>query len=125
HEGFAWSFFNMELASWLWPSFLGGDIYDWRTDPIIVGYEGRWLGEGPPPYSAWITPALAWAVFIFALYGAMLCMVTLVRRQWYENERLPFPLAQIHLALIEQPQKGRWLNSVLRARAFWISFAGV
>jgi hypothetical protein len=95
------------------------------NDPIVSGYLGRWTGPGAPPYGAWVRPALTWGILIFALYGALICLVTIVRRQWYENERLPFPLAQIHLALIEQPEPGRPLNGILRKRSFWVAFAAV
>ncbi len=125
HHEFAWAFFQLNLPKWLFPTFAGNDIYSWMNDPVVTGFENRWQRDGLPPYSAWITPALTWGIFILALYGAILCMMTIVRRQWNENERLPFPLAQIHLALIEQPKAGNWLNSVLRTRSFWIAFSGV
>jgi hypothetical protein len=125
HHEFAWAFFQLNLPTWLFPTFEGRDIYSWMSDPVVTGYENKWLREGQPPYAAWIRPACAWGIFLMALYGALLCMVTIVRRQWHENERLPFPLAQIHLALIEQPREGRWLNSVMRARSFWVAFGGV
>ncbi|MCC6240281.1 MAG: hypothetical protein IT448_08295 [Phycisphaerales bacterium] len=122
---FAWEFFQFTLPKWLFPTFEGRDIYSWMNDPVVTGYENRWLQDGPPPYRAWVTPAIAWGVFLMALYGAIICMMTIVRRQWNENERLPFPLAQIHLALIDEPKPGRWLNSVMRARSFWVAFAGI
>ncbi len=122
---FAWAFFQLNLPKWLFPTFQGRDIYSWMSDPVVAGFENRWLGDGLPPYRAWITPALSWGVFVMALYGAILCMVTIVRRQWNENERLPFPLAQIQLALIEQPKPGHALNAVLRSRSFWVAFAAV
>ena len=58
-------------------------------------------------------PAFTWGIFVFATFGAMLCLCAIVRRQWFENERLPFPLAQIELALIEAPPRGKFLNSIL------------
>ena len=79
------------------------------------------------PYVAWIILycALTWGIFTFALFGALLCMVAIVRRQWFDNERLPFPLAQIYLSLIEPPQRGHALNGLLRRRGFWIVAATV
>ena len=49
-------------------------------------------------------------------------MIAIVRKQWFENERLAFPLAQIQLALVDQPPRGRWLNELMRRRSFWIAF---
>jgi hypothetical protein len=115
----------MHLPKWAFPSFSGDKPSDWMIDPIVNGYMGRWTGKGWPPYWAWVRPALTWGVFLFALYGALLCLLTIVRRQWFENERLPFPLAQIHLALIQQPEPGRLFNDILRKRSFWIAFTAV
>ena len=49
-------------------------------------------------------------------------LFSILRRQWYENERLPFPLASIQLALVEAPPPGRWFNGTMSSRAFWICF---
>ncbi|HEY7089564.1 MAG TPA: DUF6785 family protein [Tepidisphaeraceae bacterium] len=118
-------FEKMGLPHWLFPSFSGDSIRDWIGDPIVEGFHTRWTGPGPIPYSAWIRPAITWGIFLFSLYGAMLCMVAILRRQWFENERLPFPLAQIQLALVEQPDRGKWLNGTLGTRRFWIAFAAI
>lgn len=114
-----------QLPRWLFPSFAGDRPGEWMMDPIVLGYIGRWTEDGPPPYLAWLRPALVWGIFLLALYGALLCMVAIVRRQWFENERLPFPLVQIHLALIEQPEPRRMLNRVMSRRSFWVAFGAV
>jgi hypothetical protein len=113
---------QMHLPKWIFPGFSGDGPQQWMSDPIVVGYIGRWTDDTAYPLLAWVKPAVTWGIFLFALYGAMLCIVAIVRRQWYENERLAFPLAQIHLALIEQPAVGKALSHTLRARPFWIGF---
>jgi hypothetical protein len=113
------------LPHWLFPKFSGSTPREWVTDPVITGFIGRWTGKGAPPYLAWLVPAVTWGIFLAALYGALMFIVVLVRRQWFENERLAFPLAQIELALVESPRKGNWFNDVLRQRVFWIAFFGV
>jgi hypothetical protein len=113
---------SLHLPKWIFPSFEGKGPHDWVNDPIVNDYIGRWTEDGPYPFLAWIKPAITWGIFIFALYAALMCIMAIVRRQWFENERLPFPLAQIHLALIEQPAPGKMLNSILRNRLFWIGF---
>jgi hypothetical protein len=113
----------LHLPDWIWPTFAGTTVNERMNDPVVTGYVGRWIGDGAPPYAAWVPPVLAWGLFVFALFGALLCLVVLVRRQWNENERLPFPLAQIQLALIEPPAPGRWLNATLSRRGLWIAFA--
>jgi hypothetical protein len=116
---------SLDLPDWLFPAMGGETVREQLADPVVHGYLGRWTGEGSPPYAAWLIPAAAWGVFILALFGASLCLVALVRRQWYENERLPFPLAAIYLALVEQPAPGRFFNDVLGRRSFWVAFGGV
>lgn len=113
------------LPAWLFPSFSGRTVDEWMGDPITWGFATRFDPEQPVPYRAWLVPAATWGIFIMALYGATLCMCALVRRQWFDNERLPFPLAQIQLALVEAPPPRRFFNSILSCRSFWLAFAGV
>jgi hypothetical protein len=113
----------LHLPDWIWPTFTGASVNERMNDPVVTGYVGRWTAEELPiPYAAWVTPIVAWGIFVFVLFGALMCTVVLVRRQWHVNERLPFPLAQIQLALIEPPRPGRWLNATLSRRAFWVAF---
>ncbi len=76
------------------------------------------------PWHAWITPALVWGLFIAAFFAAILCVAIIVRRQWIENERLPFPIAQVYLSLVEPPERGSMFNALFRSRGFWLA-AGV
>ncbi len=109
---------SLNLPRWLFPHFTRAQPW---TDPVVQGFVTR----GTPMYSAWIVPILAWSVFTFALYGALGCLMTIVRRQWFENERLPFPLAQIQLSLVDQPSPGNWRNELMRRRSFWIAFFAI
>ena len=84
---------QMHLPRWIFPDFHGKGPQQWMSDPIVIGYIGRWTEDGSYPLLAWIRPAMVWGIFLFAMYGALLCIVAIVRRQWFENERLAFPLA--------------------------------
>jgi hypothetical protein len=106
---------GLDLPDWLWPvSHPDGaqalrDVY------------GR-VGEGQPMHFApWFTPIIGWGVFIAGLFTALISMAIIVGPQWSTNERLAFPIAQLQQALIEPPEKGRWLNEMFRSRLFWIS----
>ncbi|MDA0337982.1 MAG: hypothetical protein O2782_22665, partial [bacterium] len=66
------------------------------TDPQAI----KWFYEGLPtgtplPWGAWVAPLLMWVPMLLAAYGAMVCLMVLVRRQWIEHERLTFPLVQV------------------------------
>jgi len=55
-------------------------------------YEGLPLGKSIP-WVKWLPMLGAWVPFILALYLVMIAMMVLLRRQWVDNERLTFPLA--------------------------------
>lgn len=116
---------GLQVPDWLYPDFGTSDRSKWFNHPIVNGFMQRWTGEGSPPYLAWIRPILIWGIPTFALYGAVMCLMAIVRRQWAENERLPFPLAQIEMSLLEAPPRGRWFNRILSNRVFWIGFAAI
>ncbi|CAN5570295.1 hypothetical protein BH10PLA1_BH10PLA1_01050 [soil metagenome] len=116
-------FLSLHLPDWIFPRFGSPDRTQWASDPVVRGFVDRWNFSGPIPYGAWLRPALTWGVFLGCLYLMLGCLTAILRRQWVENERLPFPLAQVQLALIEQPKPGNWANETLGCRAFWIGFA--
>jgi len=53
------------------------------------------------PWEAWLSPLLVWSGFILLCYFVMICLVTLLSKQWLDNERMNFPLLQVPL-LIEE-----------------------
>ena len=100
---------SLELPRWIFPSFAGDSPSQWRLDPLLTQFLGRVDPGQPVPYGAWIVPILAWGVFLLGLFGALMFLVTIVRRQWFENERLPFPLAQIRFSTI-------WIRTMVGSR---------
>jgi hypothetical protein len=58
--------------------------------------------------------------------GLVLCLCIVLRRQWIENERLPFPLATVFLSLIEPKENGSMIGGkLLGSRGFQVAFATV
>lgn len=113
---------SLGLASWVFPTFSAPDRIG---DPVAVGFHDGWAGQGGVPYRAWLAPFCAWAIFLGGLAWSLICLSTILLRQWRDNEHLTFPLATVQLALLAPPERGRALNRVLRARGFWIAFAAV
>jgi hypothetical protein len=112
----------LHMPGWIFPGFHGQTLEERMNDPVITSFFDRWPDPATwPPYLAWAVPALSWGLFLAALFGAMFCLMAIVRRQWFENERLSFPLAQIQMSLIAAPPRGRWLNDTLRQRSLWIA----
>lgn len=91
--------------------------------------ELRWAFVGAPtgesiPWHIWAVPLFWWGTFVGALVFASICLASILRKQWADNERLPFPLVQVPLDIMSNPG-GKWhLPEMLRKRAFWIG-AGI
>jgi len=92
------------VASWFYNSLPDGEAIPWR---------------------AWASPAVAWGVFVAAMLATLVGISRIVMHQWVANERLPFPLVQVHAALVEAPEQGRGLNRILRSRLLWIGLGSV
>lgn len=115
----------LKLPEWIFPSLASSDPVAASRDPVVTGYLHRWTEDGGYPYGAFVRPLLTWGLFFGLLGAALVSMVLVVHPQWSRNERLPFPLAQIQMALLEAPARGRWFNETLRSRPFWLALGGV
>lgn len=69
-------------------------------------------------FMTWLKPLLFWAGFLIVLYICMICIDILFKRQWVENEKLSFPIAQVPLGLMNP----RLL--LYRDKTFWYGFSG-
>jgi hypothetical protein len=72
--------------------------------------------------STWAVPVAVWTGFIFTLFWVMLCMTTLMRRRWVEEERLTFPLAYLPLAMTERDPDVTSQTPFWRNRLMWAGF---
>jgi hypothetical protein len=116
------SFLGMDLPHWLFPV---ADVKGGRTSPIAQWFYNK-VPEGERiPYHAWLLPLATWGIFAGAMLATLAAMARLLIDQWAVNERLPFPLVQVHAALIEQPAPGRSLNAMFRSPVLWIGLGGV
>jgi hypothetical protein len=52
------------------------------------------------PWSIWRSPVLRWGAFFLVLLLGLLCVGQVLYRDWTERENLPFPVAQLPLAMI-------------------------
>ncbi len=88
----------------------------------VAFYEGLEAGSAVP-YVAWLEPLVWWGVFVLAVCTTLVCLMVIVRRQWIEHERLPYPVAQVPMSLIGGEQKGRLLNDFFRRGTMWFGCA--
>lgn len=97
-----WEWARPFLPSWLFP------------EPEAL--RGFFRGEAPAvPWQAWLLPGIAWGVFTLVLVFVMLCLASLLRRQWTDHERLTYPLVALPLAMTRDG--GELLFA--RSRLFW------
>lgn len=92
-----------------------------NPDPNLVAkrfFEGLRSGESIP-WHQWIGPLMWWALLALLIFGAFLCLASILRRQWVDNEKLSFPLAQLPLEMVGGERgAGFWRNPFT-----WIGFA--
>lgn len=116
------AFVGMNLPGWLFPV---PSIAEGRNSPKVMDFYGSVAPGAPIPYGAWVRPLLGWGLFVAGLLASLVSLAWLLRVQWGQNERLPFPLAQLEMSLIEAPEAGRYLNPLFRSRGFWFSLGTV
>ncbi|MGB9607882.1 MAG: DUF6785 family protein [bacterium] len=134
------------LTAYLIPTLIGGNYFaapenKWRIlfykytpkwlvpwnpkgpekQPVSLAfYEGLHYGE-PIPWKEWVIPLLAWTSFALLLFFMMLCLASILRRQWVEGEKLIFPLVQVPLEMARED--GGVINPFFRNKLMWLGFA--
>ena len=83
-------------------------------------YEGL-PEEVRPPWEAWFVPLVSWGVFLMVLFGVLICLAVIMRRQWEEYERFPFPIMQVPLEMSETG--GGKVGPLFKSRLMWAGFA--
>lgn len=113
----------LNLPDWYWTSFDTSDATQRSFDPIVrlfysARLEGDWtIGR---VLRAWLPPLIGWGVFFGSMGLCLLGISFIVGKQWIDNERIAFPIAQVQSALVQTPAAGRWLSESLGCRVFWI-----
>src|SRR5579871_2956097 len=75
------------------------------------------------PWHLWILPLCMWGIFVALLLFSFLCLATLLRRQWVDNEKLTFPLVQLPLEMVRSEAGPGGAPPLLRNRITWFGFA--
>jgi hypothetical protein len=104
---------------------------DGRYDPEVsdgivggLGENGRLISLDEVPWSKWATCLTLWAPIFALTTVAVLLMVLIVYRQWANNERLRFPIAEVTTALIER-DADRAISPLLRNKLLWLGLGAV
>lgn len=85
-------------------------------------YKGFFEGESSlwqmDHLKAWLPTIMVWMGFVMVLLFTMLCINTVLRRQWVEKERLTYPIVR----LPREMAKGGGVSGILRNKTMWIGF---
>jgi len=101
-----------------WQELLWPNMPTWLTvqdhDVLAGFYLGHSTAYTPEVILAWLTPALWFAAFVGAITWVCLCLNSIVRRRWEDEERLPFPIVTLPVQLVDE-RAGLFQN-----RLFWL-----
>ncbi len=113
--------FFSHIPSWVVPWNPAGPAKQFAAKRF---YEALRPGERIP-WQLWIEPLIAWGIFVALVVFAYLCMASLLRRQWVDNEKLTFPLVQLPLEMMrgDRDAHGRPAESFLANPVTWLGFA--
>ena len=108
-----------------WAELIHPHLADWMVVADLEAIRDFYEGVGrdaPIPWDAWLVPLGRWLAFYAAFYLVLICLMNILRRQWVDNERLAYPLAQVPLAMIQGAEESR-LAPFFRNRLVWLGLA--
>ncbi len=104
-----------------WGEMFLSRVPKWLTvsDPTSLRnfYYGHSTFADPVNYTPWIIPVLSWSAFTAVLLFTVLCINSIMRKQWVESERLTFPIIQLPLEMVDES------GALLKNRYMWMGFA--
>jgi hypothetical protein len=104
-----------------WEKSLWPYVPTWLTVRDRAVIEGFYVGSStayvPAVLRAWGAVALAWAGLIGTTMWVSLCLNSIVRRRWADEEKLAFPMTVLPLQLTDSR------FALLRNKLFWTGFA--
>lgn len=99
-------------------------IPEWFAPSDLGAVQGFFEGGRAVPWSLWALPLAAWLSFITCLCAASLSMMLMFQRQWIRHDRLTFPIAEIPIHMVSQPEGRRHTAGRLPgSRAFWVGLS--
>ncbi len=104
-----------------WKDLLWPNLPTWLTVTDRSALEGFYVGNAHPytmeVLRAWAAPAFWWALLIGTLMWVCLCLNSLLRPRWADEEKLPFPMTVLPVALADEG------SALLYNHLFWIGTA--
>ena len=112
HENEWTELFHHYLPEWLIP----------RGNEVVQNFFESTTRGADVPWLAWMPSLLFWTCFTFVLWGTMVCLSTILRRQWVEQEKFAFPLVQLPTEMSQVTPTDTLLNPFFRRKSMWLAF---
>ena len=108
-----------------WASQVHPHMEDWFLVGDAAAVEGFYEGVpgGHIPWEAWAPALLGWLAFYAAFFLTLISIMVILRKQWVEHERLPFPMAQVPLAMFDKENTHAILGSLFKNWTMWVGFS--
>ena len=105
-----------------WSALFLGEVPTWFAPTDLAAVQGFFEGQSRVPWAQWLIPLGAWSSFMLALFGASMCLASLIQRPWITAEGLTFPIAQVPLTMVEGPDKGQGTSAAVFtvSGVFWV-----
>jgi hypothetical protein len=101
-----------------WQDLLWPNMPVWLTVRDLDVLSGFYLGRSnpylPEVIAAWAVPAFWFAAFIGVTAWVCLCLNSIVRRRWEDEEKLPFPLTTLPVAMVDES------TGLFQNRLWWL-----
>lgn len=118
NEGNNWQkLFFPHVKKWMVPWDPSGAPQQWVSQRFYEGLRHGEVAHWREWLLPWAGPLAMWGILVLSIFFGFLCLTALLRRQWVDNEKLSFPLAQLPL---EMARSG---DAFLRNRLTWFGFA--
>ncbi len=114
--------FFKSIPGWAVPWVPSGEA----KQPVTAAFFDSLPPGAHIPWQLWVTPLLAWGVFVALMFAAYLCLAVILRRQWVDSEKLAYPLVQLPLEMIRTDTSAAREasgGSFLRNRMTWLGFS--
>lgn len=90
---------------------------------FFVGGQEFWFFFRPEILKPWLLPMAFWALFLFLLLWTMLCLSSMVRRQWCDQEKIGFPIIELPVMLAKENNIGSLFSNRLLLLGFALTSA--
>ena len=104
-----------------WANLFLDDLPKWLTvsdqKSLAKFYHGSSSLYIETNYAPWIVPVIWWSIFCAVLLFTMLCINSILRKQWMESERLTFPVVTLPLEMTHESA------SLFKNKYMWMGFA--